>query len=122
MAKANLRQYDTQAKLSMVFAVVSILGLCALGYLLMMRYNSEMRLFIYVGTTKYAPAIYLTTAATMLMAAAAAGIGGSSAGQKRNNKTRLSWTAFFIGAVVLSVTIIAFAMFYLNKFPQAAKT
>ena len=102
----------------MVFAVVSILGLCALIFLLQHRYNSEMKQFIYGSATKYAPAVYLTTAVTMLLAAAAAGIGGNSAGQKRNDKTRLSWAAFFIGAVVLSVTIIAFAMFYVNKFPQ----
>lgn len=119
MAKANLRQYNAQAKLSMVFAVASFLSLCALVYLLQRRYNFEMKQFIYGTASKYAPAVYLTTAVTMLLAAAAAAIGGNSAGQKRNDKTRLSWTAFFIGAVVLAVTIIAFAMFYMNRFPQA---
>lgn len=118
MAKANLRQYDTQAKLSMIFAVVSILGLCALVILLQRRYNSEMNQFIYGSASTYAPAVYLTTALTMLMAAAAAGIGGNSAGQKRNEKTRMSWASFFIGVTVLAVTIVAFAMFFMNKFPQ----
>jgi len=121
MAKANLRRYDTQAKLSIAIAIASFLSFCALVYLLQYRYNSEMRQFIYVGTTKYAPAVYLATAITMLLAAAAACIGGNSAGQKRNDKTRLSWAAFFIGAVILSVTIIAFAMFYMNRFPQSPK-
>lgn len=118
MAKLSLRRYDVQAKVSLVIAVLSFLGMCALGLLMHHRYNPQMKMFIYGSKTLYAPAIYLTTAITMLLAATAAAMGANSAGQRRNDATRLSWAGFFVGAIVLAATIILFFMFFMNKFPQ----
>lgn len=121
MAKLSLRRYDVQAKVSIAMAVVAFLGLCAMGFLIMRRYNPEMKMFIYGSKTLYAPAIYAAAAVTMLLSITAAAMGGNSAGQRRNELTRLSWAGFFAGIAVLSITIILFVWFNLNKFPQAPK-
>ena len=114
VAKGSLRRYDTQAKVSLYAAVASFLGMMVLAYMLQRNLIWETKLIVYKSQF-YMPLVLLLTAGTLLMAAAAIAIGANSAGQRRNEKSRLSWTGFFIGAVTLSLTIIMFYGFYTAK-------
>lgn len=114
MAKGSLRRYDTQANVSLYAGVASFLGMMALAFMLLRNLNWETKLIVYKSPF-YMPLVLLLTAGTLLMAGAAIAIGANSAGQRRNEKSRLSWTGFFIGAVTLSLTIIMFYGFYTAK-------
>ena len=117
MAKVSIRRFDVQAKISLVVSLVALLGVVGLVVLIVRNYQSDMQVVLYKRASMYAPLIYLTTALTLLLAAAGASIGLNSAGQKRNEYTRRSWLAFFIGLATISVTIICFSVYWFLKFP-----
>lgn len=114
MAKGSLRRYDTQAKISLYAAMGGFLGMIALSVMLLRNLNWETKLIVY-GSKLYMPLVLMLTAGTLLLAGTAAAMGANSAGQRRNEKSRLSWTAFFIGAVTIALTIILFFGFYTAK-------
>jgi amino acid transporter len=119
VGKLSIRRFDVQAKISLIVSVVAALGVVGLVMLIIRNYNSEMQVVLYSRKGMFAPAVYLTTAITLLLAATGAAIGANSAGQKRNEFTRRSWLAFFIGIATISATIICFSVYWFLKFPMS---
>lgn len=109
MAKLSLRRFDTQAKVSVLFSAVSVLPLAALVFFVLRRFDVREMLLTYGSPTKYA--ILGSALMTMMLAAAGFGFGLNSAGQKRNDKQQLSWIGFFLGALVLALTLVVLFLF-----------
>jgi hypothetical protein len=117
VSKASLRRYDAQAKTSVIVSVAGAAGMLALLFMIIRNYQSDMNSIIYSAKSSYQLMVLLLTAVTMLLAATAIAMGANSAGQKRNEKGRLSWLGFFIGGGTLSGAVILFAAFWFLKFP-----
>ncbi len=118
MARASLRRYDVQAKVSLWFSCAAILGMAALLFLLFRNFHSDVQAIMYRRGSLYAPIVFCVTALTLLLAGTGAVMGANSAGQKRNQLTRRSWLAFFLGAGTAMITIISFYAFWVNRFAQ----
>ncbi len=117
MSKGSIRRFDVQAKVSLLISAAGVVGLLALAYLLYRNYHADMKVVMYGRKGMYGPIIFILTAITLLMSATGAAIGANSAGQRRNEYTRRSWAAFFIGAATISLTIIAFSVFWWFRMP-----
>lgn len=116
MGKGSLRRYDVQAKVSFYVSVAAALCAFALMAMLLRNYRSETQTIAYNGRSMYAPIVYLITVMTILLAGTGAAMGAVSAGQKRNTFSKRSWTAFFVGGLSLSLTIILFYAFLTYRF------
>lgn len=117
MAKGSLRRYDVQAKISLYVSCVA--GLCAVALLalLLRNYKTESAAITFKANGMFAPLVYMITVVTMLLSGAGAAMGAASAGQQRNTFNKRSWTAFFVGGLSFSATIILFYLFWTCKFP-----
>lgn len=115
MAKFSLRRYDTQARLSVILSLASVVTLIGQVFAIWRERSpdpKETMTFYYGPYAKIA--IWSVTAITLMLAIAGFGMGLSSAGQRRNNRQKLSWIGFFVGAGVLVLTLIVFAVFRLR--------
>jgi hypothetical protein len=61
--------------------------------------------------------VFGTGACTLLLAIVGFGLGLNSAGQRRNDKPKLSWIGFFLGAGVLCLALILFIFFRVRGEP-----
>ena len=107
--------HETQAKLSLVLAVIG--GLCALALIVCVFYHFDFEEF----TAKYKTGtlrFFVILGSTALgIAASAIGffVALNSAGQKRNRLSSLAWTTFFVNAVAGTVTVCVFVIFWFAK-------
>ncbi len=115
MAKGSMRRYDVQAKYAMFASIGAIVGVAGLFVLISRNFHSLERAIVFSRTSMFAPAVFVVTAATLLLAATGTLMGFNSAGQKRNEKNKQSWIAFFIGIATASLTIILFGAFWAYK-------
>ncbi len=117
----KVKTYEDQAKLSVWLAALG--GLAILGVLFLMFRNFDPATF-YVT---YNPnGFWLPTLGVGLLVALAASMIGffvalNSAGQRRNTRSVLSWQAFFLNAVIITVTLSAAAFFVFTRNPFAPK-
>lgn len=111
MAGSSLRRFDVQAKWSLAFSLVSVLTCLGLLWLLQRNWTPETHLItfrnplfkvVYVGCS----------GVTVVLAVFGMALGFNSAGQRRNEKQRLSWIGFFVGTGVLAMALIFFVAFY----------
>lgn len=109
--------YETQAKLSLLLAVIGGLSVLLLIVSVFWRFNFEETAAVYMdGGRRY----YVILAAAFV--GVATGLGGflaglNSAGQRRNPLSNLAWTAFFLNAAVLLLTLCAFVVFWIARDP-----
>lgn len=108
MPNFSLRRYDTQARFGLLLSLASVVSLMGLAFIVLQNLQNMV---IYYGNTRRA-AIYGMGMITLMMAVAGFGFGLNSAGQRRNDKPMLSWISFFIGAVVLCLTVVLLFFFY----------
>jgi hypothetical protein len=109
---ASLRRYDVQAKIGLIVSCAAILGSMGLAGILLRNYHHGLRVIVYGSKSYFGPLVFLTTALTLLLAATGAALGANSAGQRRNEKNKLSWVAFFVGVASISLTVVLFVGFY----------
>ena len=110
MAKFSLRRYDTQARVSVIVSLASVVSLIAMVVMLIRNFVWS-ELVIFYGNPVYKMIVYGAAFATLVMSAFGFGFGFNSAGQRRNDKPRLSWIGFFIGAVAMCLTIVLLFLF-----------
>ena len=111
MAKFSLRRYDTQARVSLITSLASVVTLAGLLAAVIRRTNFAERVLYYGTRTQVA--ILAATVVTLMLSTIGFGMGLSSAGQRRNDKQKWSWIGFFVGAGVLCLTLIIF-VFYMQ--------
>jgi hypothetical protein len=97
-----------------ICSVIALIGLVLLAGLLWRNYDGELKMILF-GNPMFQHVILLGVAGTMGLAAIGALLGMNSAGQRRNEHQGRSWAGFFIGTVALSLTIVAFAAFWLMR-------
>jgi len=109
MAKFSLRRYDIQARVSLIVSLASLFALMGMAGVIFRRFSLEDWTINYGLPTKYAA--YASTLATLALSITGFGFGLNSVGQRRNDKQQLSWIGFFVGAGVLTMALILFALF-----------
>ena len=114
MARSSIRRFDVQAKWSLAFSLVSVLSCLALVFLLFRNWTPETHQITFRNPLFKVVCVGFS-GVTMILAVFGLALGFNSAGQRRNEKQRLSWTGFFVGAGVLAVACILFLAFYLLR-------
>ena len=112
MAKGGIRRFDVQAKWSMIFSIAAALGCLSLAAGMSMRWQGDLHQFVFSAQSLYQPVVICTSGLTILLALFGTALGFSSAGQRRNDKQKMSWLGFFLGAGSLSISFVLFAGFY----------
>ncbi|MFQ5806105.1 MAG: hypothetical protein ACE5I3_06620 [Phycisphaerae bacterium] len=109
--------HETQAKLSMLLAVVGGLSALLLVVSVLWKFDFEEFAAVYLdGGRRY----YTILGATALgVATGSTGffVGLNSAGRRRNPLSNLAWTAFFLNAAVILVTLCMFVVFWFAREP-----
>lgn len=120
MAKSSMRRFDVQAKWSLIMSLASILGCLGLLFMVYRNWMPETNQIVFRNPV-FKFAFVGCTGFTLLLSFFGVALGFNSAGQRRNEKQRLSWTGFFVGTAVMAAAIVLFAAFYLLRaeLPQA---
>ena len=119
MAKGSLRRFDVQAKWSLWFSLASVVTCLGTFALLARNWDGHLSLIKYSADGLYRPVYLACTGLTMLLSVFGLALGFNSAGQRRNDRQKLSWTGFFVGTVVLALAIVFLAAFRYLKQPIA---
>jgi FtsH-binding integral membrane protein len=114
VAIGSFRRYDVQAKWSVILSTASVAVLLAVLGLLLRNYHSQIGRIMF-GNPLYQMVVMGGMAVTMLLSGVGLMLGLSSAGQRRNERQKQSWTGFFLGTAVLSLTIIMLAAFWILR-------
>jgi len=113
VAKFSLRRFEDQAKASFLASLLSLFTFAGMagvmGFFLKRGLASQDFVFLYGPRGKMA--VLLAAAVTLLLSGAGFGFGLNSAGQRRNDRQRLSWIGFFLGALVLALTLVLVFVF-----------
>lgn len=112
---ASLRRYDVQAKVGLIVSCAAVLCVAGLVGLILRNFQRDLGIIVYSPKSMFGPAVFLMTAATFLLGGIGAALGANSAGQRRNEYSKRSWAAFFIGAASISLTIILFVAFWMYR-------
>ena len=109
MAKFSLRKAEDQAKVSAIFSGASVFPLLAMAGAIVLKFNWFEKTIFYGPKVKIG--VLLCTLLALGLSAVGFYFGLTSAGQRRNDKQQLSWAGFFLGALVLSLTMVMFIVF-----------
>jgi len=111
----KIKTYEEQAKLSVILAVIGgFFALVALGGVL--RNFDPSTGWVRYGTKSiFMPALGICLLLALALAAAGFFVALHSAGQRRNKRSRLSWTGFFLNAVVLMFALCVGAFFVITR-------
>lgn len=117
MRMVNMKDYERQAQLSVVLAVLAAAACLVAVYFIGKNFHFDTFETFY--TTKRGIGFFAILGG--VGAAMAAGVVGAffafnSAGQRRNKKSGLSWLGFFLNAGVLALALSAFVFFWLTKY------
>lgn len=118
MGLGSLRRFDVQATYAGALSFLSAGPALLAGVLLIQRYNSELAQIIYGSKGMFVPVFLGCIVISLLLAAVGCVLGWNSADQRRNDKSRRSWFAFFTCGSVMTVDVIlamAFWMLRLEK-------
>lgn len=112
----SLRNPETQAKFSSWLVLTSTALLLLAIVIAMVRggFNWEERMFVYLSTGKRAPAVFATSFLSLLLSSGAFWFAYASAGERRNPRSRLSWTCFVASAAAITIVCIFLAAYRYN--------
>ncbi len=89
-------------------ALLPFLAAAAAGF---KRYHHDLRAIQFGEASVFKASFLICIGLAVALSVVGVVLGFNSAGQRRNSQHRKSWTGFFIGAGVLSLTIILFVAF-----------
>ncbi len=116
-ASFNLRKFETQARLSVVLGVVSILAGLAGGAAVAEGFDWQAFWLTYNPRGMRILAIGGALVLALTASAVGFGVGFNSAGQKRNTQSRLSWVGFFLNAAAIALALIVSVFVYVTGNP-----
>jgi len=116
----SLRRVEVQAKVSLIFSLVSLVPLAAGAFQMARHYRSSLRAIQFDKDGLFMPALILCCLATMLLGAVGVALGANSAGERRNDQQRKSWAGFFLGVATASLGLILLAAFWMYKLPLSS--
>jgi hypothetical protein len=118
VAKSKLT-FEVQARISVALALLGGLAALSAITLLVLKFKADTRMVVYNARGPF----MLLFGAALLAALLAGGvgllIGLNSAGQKRNTRSQLSWTGFFVSAAVITLSLCAGLFFYFTRSPMS---
>jgi hypothetical protein len=106
-----MRRPETQARLSIALALASIAPVLLQAYFVLSRLFDTREYMIYHGS-RFKFVVFGCGMAALGLAVIGFGFGYASAGQRRNEKQKLSWLGFFIAAGVMTVAVLLLCVFY----------
>lgn len=113
--------YESQAKLSLILAVVSGVGLLATVYLLSRNFTDFQTFWVnYNPTSMYLPALGACLVLALVCGGVGCLVGFNSAGQRRNTQSGLGWLGFFVNAGLITLAMCLGIFFYLARHAVAA--
>ena len=112
MAKFSLRRFENQALVSVIVSAISFLPLAAMTIFILKRMDWAEKTLYYGPRSKVG--ILACGLFALMSSTIGFGFGLNSAGQRRNDKQQMSWIGFFLGALVLVLTFVVFAIFRLR--------
>ena len=115
MALGNLRRYDVQAKYAFALAMVSIVPAFAALWMGWRRFDADLGRIIYGSQGQFVLAFVGCVVLSAAPAALGFVMGWSSAGQRRNDQSRRSWIAFFVGGSVLTLNVVLLIAFFMLR-------
>jgi len=120
MAWDRLRRYDFQASWAVALALTSVPPFLAAAYLVASRYQSVLGRIVYGGEGRFLVGFAAAALISLALAAGAFALGWNSAGQRRNDLSRRSWIAFFVGGSVLTLNVVLLIAFFMLRLkPQS---
>jgi hypothetical protein len=111
----SLRNPETQAKVSSWLVIVSGSLLLTAVLVAMTRggFSWEDRVFIYQSTGKRLPVVFGMGGISLVLACMGFWFAYASASERRNPRSKLSWTCFVISAAVITMACIFLAAYRL---------
>jgi len=111
----KVKTYEDQAKLSVILAIVGALATVGAVGLMLRNFDATGFFVSYRSNGPWLPIV-----GAGLLVGLGAGVGGffialNSAGQRRNKRSALSWQAFFLNALVVTVVLSACIFFYFTR-------
>jgi hypothetical protein len=103
-----------------VFSVLAALACLVLAVLLVRNWHSGLNQVVFRKPV-FKIVVVGCAGLSMLLAVFGTALGFNSAGQRRNNRQRLSWTGFFLGSGVFTLAVVLFAAFWFLKFQLKAQ-
>ena len=122
MPKLNLRRYDVQARVSVGLSAVSVVFVIAAIAAVFAPsggggYDWSTNTIVYRSGSLRWVALMGSAAVAVALSLTGLSFGANSAGQRRNDKQKLSWIGFFVGAAMLLLTILLLTLFLLRGDP-----
>jgi hypothetical protein len=118
----KIKTYEEQAKLSVILAAIGgFFALVALGGILR-NFDASTGWVRYGTKTIFMPALGGCLVLALALAAIGFFVGLNSAGQRRNKRSRLSWTGFFLNALVIVLALCVGAVFAITRHGMAPIT
>ena len=114
MARSSLRRYDVQARYGIVLACASVVPCLGAFGMALRNYNSDIGHIVY-GRSMWMIAFIACVGLALLIGGTGCLLGLNSAGQRRNEKQRWSWIAFFLGGSVTTLGIILAIAFFVLR-------
>ncbi len=111
MGLEKLRRYDVQATWAVACAAAAAAPFIAASYLAASRFDGVLGQIRYGAHGRFVPAFLACVALSGFLAALGFVLGLSSAGQRRNDKSRRSWTGFFLGGLIATLDLILMIAF-----------
>lgn len=112
---AKKNPHETQAKVSLLLAVVGVLSALALIVCVFWRFDFESFTAYYAGGSLRSYVIIASTVVGIFAGGTGFFVGLNSAGQRRNRLSGLAWLTFFVHSAVITVTLCLFVIFWLAK-------
>jgi len=111
----KIKTYEDQAKLSVILAAVGgFFTVAALGAILR-NFDAHTGWVQYGTKTVFLPALGGCLVLALALAAIGFFVALNSAGQRRNKRSRLSWTGFFLNALVIMFALCAGVFFFFTR-------
>lgn len=117
MGLSSLRRYDVQARYASVLSLSALLPTIGALVLIFRNYHHEVRQIIY-GSGSYVAVLLGCLAVSIALGGLGCLLGWNSAGQRRNDRSGLSWIGFSVGAASLTLDAILLLAFYMLRLSQ----
>lgn len=107
--------FEKQALLSVAAGAVGLLAALMAVAILLRGFNWNEFSVVMSREGKAYPLEFASIMVACLAGAVGFFSGFNSAGQRRNSKSKLSWTGFFLSAAVLTLAMSTFLVFWFSK-------
>ncbi len=116
----NLRDFGTQARLSVILAIAGAVSAITAIALIARNFDATTFWVIYNPKRPLGAALMAALAASVVASGLGLWAGFNSAGQRRNPNPQLSWTGFFASAAAMTVALGAAIFFVITQNPRGA--